>query len=116
MLPQYRLLRPTFEDYSDSAADRLREARRWRSLYVDDYWKNIAAGQMHAHKDTCFKHVAGKGVRFARHCRFNFCHFVTLCLQCDDGVRKQLRNHIRKDRQGVGVAEAAGRRAGKRSA
>jgi len=39
-------------------------------------------GQMHLHKDTCFKYVIDKGVRKAKHCRFHFNHFVTLMAPC----------------------------------
>ena len=34
-----------------------REAANWRCLYAEHYKLNISVGQMHAHKDTCFKYV-----------------------------------------------------------
>ena len=75
-LPRYRLLQPTTDDDLDTEEGRLAEATRYRQLYAEDYRSNIAVGQMHQHKDTCFKYVVDKGMRFAKHCRFHFVHFV----------------------------------------
>ncbi|CAK0803316.1 unnamed protein product [Prorocentrum cordatum] len=84
-LEHYRLLRPTTGDDLETAAGRSAEAAAWAARYAEDYRQDIAVGQMHQHKDTCFKYVVEKSMRFARHCRFNFCHFVKLWLRVGDG-------------------------------
>ena len=96
-LPSYRLLRPVGEHDLDTEAGRFQEASLWRELYCEDYRLNIAVGQMHAHKDTCFKYVVDKSMRFAKHCRFHFNHFVKLWVQGEkEGDRKRSR---RPDRE-----------------
>ncbi len=55
-LPKHRLLEPTTDDDLESEEGRQAEAAQWRRLYAEDYRCNIAVGQMHAHKDTCFKY------------------------------------------------------------
>jgi len=80
-LPHYRLLQPTTDDDLETEDGRRNEAATWRRLYSEHYYGNIAVGQMHAHKDTCFKYVVDKAVRFAKHCRFHFCHFARLFLK-----------------------------------
>ena len=80
------------KDDLGSQCGRDAEAAAWRSAYARDYHDNIAVGQMHEHKDTCFKYVIDKSVRFAKHCRFHFCHFVTLWLRGgEDDASKSLR-------------------------
>ena len=95
-LPHYRLLQPTTDDDLETEAGRQNEANTWRSLYAEHYRGNVAVGQMHAHKDTCFKYVIDKAVRFAKHCRFHFCHFVRLFLRgtSSDGKPKALREVV----------------------
>ncbi len=92
-LPHYRLLQPTTDDDLETEEGRHREAATWRRLYAEDYHQNVAVGQMHAHKDTCFKYVIDKALRFAKHCRFHFCHFVKLWLRGrgDDGKVRSAR-------------------------
>ena len=77
LLPHYRLLRATTQDDLSTEEGSKAEAIEYGRRYAEDYRLNISEGQMHAHKDTCFKYVVDKGVRFAKHCRFHFCHFVT---------------------------------------
>eukprot|EP00973_Karenia_brevis_P013840 1877773-Karenia_brevis.AAC.1 len=95
-LPHYRLLMPTTDDDLETEDGRQREAKAWRRLYADHYRGNIAVGQMHAHKDSCFKYVTDKAVRFAKHCRFHFCHFVKLFLRgvSSDGKPKAAREVV----------------------
>ena len=50
--------------------ERLLEARQWSAAFAEDYRYNIAVGQMHEHKDTCFKYVVEKGARKSKHCQF----------------------------------------------
>ena len=95
-LPTYRLLRPCTEDDLDTQEGRRREAAAWRTLYCEDYRQNIAVGQMHAHKDTCFKYVVDKTMRFAKHCRFHFCHFVKLWLRGDKEAAPAKRKQDRE--------------------
>ena len=80
-LPHYRLFLPTCIADLDTEEGRRNEADNWRRLYSEDYRQNIAVGQMHMHKDTCFKYVMDKSIRVAKHCRFHFCHFVRLFLR-----------------------------------
>ena len=47
------------------------------------------------HKDTCFKYVTDKAVRFAKHCRFHFCHFVALCLRAVAHAASQQGERLR---------------------
>ena len=72
-LPHYRLLLPSTDDDLETEAGRKTEASRWRDLYAQHYRDNVAVGQMHAHKDTCFKYVTDKSLRYAKHCRFLIC-------------------------------------------
>ena len=88
-LPHYRLLHPVTDDDLTSEEGRRAEAEAWRALYAEDYRANIAVGQMHEHKDTCFKYVVDKGLRFAKHCRFHFCHFVKLWLRRTDEEKQK---------------------------
>ena len=81
-MPRYRLLAPLTLDAPVTEEERREEARLWREAFCEDYRCNIAVGQMHLHKDTCFKYVIDKGVRKAKHCRFHFNHFVTLMARC----------------------------------
>ena len=61
----------------------------WRAAFAEDYRCNIAVGQIHEHKATCFKYVVQQGLRKAKHCRFHFCHFVKLAVQgVVDGVSR----------------------------
>ena len=75
-LPHYRLLRPRTDDNMETKEGRLAEAAKYREEFVEDYRLNMAVGQMHEHKDTCFKYVVDAGLRKAKHCRFHFNHFV----------------------------------------
>eukprot|EP00959_Pyramimonas_sp_CCMP1952_P017053 362232-Pyramimonas_sp.AAC.1 len=86
-LEPYRLLRPVTDDDLETAAGRSAEAAAWAARYAEDYRQDIAVGQMHQHKDTCFKYVVEKSMRVARHCRFNFCHFVKLWLHVEEGAK-----------------------------
>ena len=86
ILPHYRLFRFMTTDDRESLEGRQREAAAWREAYTQDYRQNIAVGQMHEHKDTCFKYVVNKTMRMARHCRFHFCHFVRLFLWWGDAA------------------------------
>ena len=79
-MPRYRLLAPMTSDYPVTAEERHEEALLWASAYSEDYRGNIAVGQIHQHKDTCFKYVIQQGLRKAKHCRFHFNHFVSLAL------------------------------------
>ena len=38
------------------------------------------------------RYVVDKGMRFAKHCRFHFCHFVTLCLRTKEGDKAKDRD------------------------
>ena len=80
-MPHYRLLMPVTEEIPITESARREEAAAWRQLYAEDYRCNIAVGQMHQHKDTCFKYVVNKGIRKAKHCRFHFHHFVKLMVE-----------------------------------
>ena len=76
-------MRPESED------ERRAECTLWREAFAEDYRRNISAFQMHEHRDTCFKYKIQEGVRKAKHCRFNFNHFVTLAVKTAvDGVTK----------------------------
>ncbi len=94
-LPHYRLLQPITDDDLETEEGRKAEAAAYRTAYAEDYRQNIAVGQMHEHKDTCFKYVTDKAVRFAKHCRFHFCHFVRLWLRGRDlgGCQGLVINH-----------------------
>ena len=96
MLPHYRLLQPCTDDDLQDEEGRLKEAAAWRRLYARHYRGNIAVGQMHAHKDTCFKYVVDKGMKIAKHCRFHFNHFVRLFLPgvSADGKPKPAREVV----------------------
>ena len=96
MLPHYRLLQPCTDDDLQDQEGRLKEAAAWRGLYARHYRGNIAVGQMHAHKDTCFKYVVDKGMKIAKHCRFHFNHFVRLFLPgaSADGKPKPAREVV----------------------
>ena len=86
-LPHYRLFSPCYPFTTadlESEDGRLREAEEWAKAYAEDYRLNISVGQMHEHKDTCFKYIIDKAVRFAKHCRFHFCHFVKLFLHAEE--------------------------------
>ena len=97
-LLHYRLLHPCTEDDVEDEDGRRREANAWRNLYAQHYRLNIAVGQMHAHKDTCFKYVVDKGMKIAKHCRFHFNHFVRLFLSTTsaDGKYMPVREVNRK--------------------
>ena len=87
-LPHYRLLKPLTEDDLETAEGVKAEAAAYREAYSQDYRLSIAVGQMHEHKDTCFKYVMDKAIRFAKHCRFHFNHFVILCVIMTGGDSK----------------------------
>ena len=88
-MPHYRLLRPMTDGVPLTEEELRQEAAIWRDAFTEDYRANIAVTQMHEHKDTCFKYVIQKGIRKAKHCRFHFCHFVTLAVHTIvDGVSK----------------------------
>ena len=94
LLPHYRLLKAVTDDDLTSPEGQLREAAAWAGKCSEDYRCNIAVGQMHQHKDTCFKYIVDKALRVAKYCRFNFCHFVHLWLNVcasaiTSGSRKQ---------------------------
>ena len=99
-LPHYRLLRPMTDDDLDTEEGLRAEAAAWRTAYTDDYRQCIAVGQMHSHKDTCFKYVVDKAVRFAKHCRFHFCHFVKLWLRGRDDDPKRPKRQVTFARTG----------------
>ena len=72
--------------------ERREEAGLWRAAYSEDYRCNIAVGQMHEHKSTCFKYVIQEGLRKSKHCRFRFVHFVTLAKEEEvDGQEHMLK-------------------------
>jgi len=88
-MPRYRELVSLIGQAPSTDEERRHEAEMWKSAYVDDYRQSIAVGQMHVHKQTCFKYVVDKGVKKAKHCRFQFCHFVSLAVrQVADGVSR----------------------------
>ena len=62
LLPHYRLLKAVTDDDLTSPEGQLREAAAWAGKCSEDYHCNIAVGQMHQHKDTCFKHIVDKAV------------------------------------------------------
>ena len=100
-LPRYRLLQPVTADDLDDPTGRKAEAEAWRALYAEDYRLNIAVGQMHEHRDTCFKYVVDKTVRVARCCRFNFCHFVQLVQSVfNEAFGKRIRRRVTLARTG----------------
>ena len=53
--PHYRLLGPMSQDAPCTGEELKAEAAVWRGEFAEDYRLNIAVGQMHEHKDTCFK-------------------------------------------------------------
>lgn len=101
-LPHYRLLLPTTDDDLETEEGRRNEAATWGDAYSSHYRGNICVGQMHMHKDTCFKYVIDKAMRFAKHCRFHFCHFVTLFLRGreDDGKKAKSVRRVTLARTG----------------
>ena len=87
--PRYRQLGHMGAAAPVTDEERLKEAAAWRDAFSEDYRLSISAGQMHEHKDTCFKYVMQKGIHKAKHCRFHFCHFVTLAVRTiADGMDK----------------------------
>ena len=64
-MPHFRLLAPVTEDDLDTPEGRSAEAAAWAQAYTTNYRANIAVGQMHEHKDTCFKYCVDKTVRVA---------------------------------------------------
>ena len=100
-MPRYRLLGP-MTDGAPSTVEELREeSRRWASAYAEDYRLNIAVGQMHEHKSTCFKYVIQHGLRTAKHCRFHFNHFVKqaeqVVVEGVSKIREVIRSRTGKD-------------------
>lgn len=95
-LPQYRLLEPVCAADLETEVGRRAEQAAWGRAYAEDYRCNIAVGQMHAHKDTCFKYVVDKAVRVAKHCRFHFCHFVKLFPPAVEGGGAGARPRVRE--------------------
>ena len=88
-MPHYRQLVSMLGFTPKSEEERRREADLWKTAHVTDYRQCIAVGQMHVHKDTCFKYVVDRGVKKAKHCRFHFCHFVSIAVrQIVDGVNR----------------------------
>ena len=55
-MPHYRFLFPSNGAKPVTEAEKLAEAALWRDKFVEDYRLNMAVGQMHEHKDTCFKY------------------------------------------------------------
>lgn len=108
-LPHYRLIGAQKEDdqtEDDQSEDErtnkpvweeeelLREAAIWRKRFVEDYRLNMAVGQMHEHKDTCFKYVIEGGLRRAKHCRFNVNHFVQKAVECEEDTGVRIRDYV----------------------
>ena len=62
-MPHYRLFRPMSSSAPIGSHEREEEAAQWASAYAEDYRLNIAVGQVHQHKETCFKYVVQHGVR-----------------------------------------------------
>ena len=61
-------------------------------------------GPIHEHKETCFKDVIDKPVRFDRRCRFQLCRFVWLRPRVDDGgLSRQLPVAPVPQRERLGV-------------
>jgi len=88
-MPRYRQLASLIGCVPTTNEDRSHEAGLWKAAFSADYRECISVGQMHAHKETCFKYVVNKGVKKAKHCRFHFCHFVSLAVrQAVDGVSR----------------------------
>ena len=69
-MPKYRSFNPMSDAEPITEKERLVEARQWSAAFAEDYRYNIAVGQMHEHKDTCFKYVVEKGARKSKHCQF----------------------------------------------
>ena len=84
------------EDQGESMSKKAerREAARWKEKFCEDYRLNIAVGQMHEHKDTCFKYVIEAGLRKSKHCRFNFNHFVEKAVKCAQECGEVIRNYV----------------------
>ena len=93
-MPRYRLLEPMTADCPVTEEERREEARLWAFAYSEDYRGNIAVGQIHQHKDTCFKYVIQQGLRKAKHCRFHFNHFVALALQVVENGATKVRDFV----------------------
>ena len=55
-MPHYRLLGPRTDVVPETEDELKAEAAIYRSEYAEDYRLNMTVGQMHEHKDTCFKH------------------------------------------------------------
>ena len=55
-MPHYRLLLPRTETGPVTDEELKAEAAIYRGEFVEDYRLNMAVGQMHEHKDTCFKY------------------------------------------------------------
>ena len=53
-MPRYRMLGPMTRSSPSTDEERREEARQWAAAYAEDYRLNIAVGQMHEHKSTCF--------------------------------------------------------------
>lgn len=88
-MPHYRLLQPMTERVPVTDEERREEARLWSATFSEDYRMNISVTQMRVHQPTCFKYVVQQSRKKAKHCRFNFNHFVTLALsRITDGVEK----------------------------
>ena len=51
-------------------------------------------GQMHEHKDTCFKNVIEGGMRRAKHCRFNVNHFVEEEVEKEEDTGVRIRKYV----------------------
>jgi len=88
-LPGYRKLQPLTGFMPASDEERRHEAQLWKGAFAEDYRGCIAVGQMHNHRETCYKYVTDKAVKKAKHCRFQFCHFASVAVrQVVDGTSR----------------------------
>ena len=69
-MPHYRLLGPRTAAAPKTDEERKTEAAIWRGEYAEDYRLNMAVGQMHEHKETCFKCPAPFAWLFVTACTY----------------------------------------------